>query len=305
MLHARVGFVGFGEVGSVFSKAIREKGAEVSAYDVNLTRPEGPARLRKRVRAEGIRFLPLEEVVRGSECVLSTVRPQTALEAARACAGHLRAGQTYVDLNSTSPSVKAEIGRLIGPSGAAFVEGAILGAVGAAGAAARVLTGGEHGRAAAEALTRLGLQATYYSPEIGKASLFKMLRSIFSKGLEALLLELLLSGRRAGIERDLWEDVMRFMTENPFEKVASNWILSHPAACGRRHHEMEQVAEVMRGAGIEPLMTGATEAFFRRSSACGLREAFTEKPADPGAVAEALERRLPGGFDGNGGNNGP
>jgi hypothetical protein len=35
----------------------------------------------------------------------------------------------------------------------------------------------------------------------GKAFMFKILRSIFSRGLETLILELLISGKRAGIGR--------------------------------------------------------------------------------------------------------
>ncbi len=292
MQPVRVGFIGFGEVASVFSEAAVGSGAEVSAYDVNLDRPGGIDRVRRRARRGGIRFLPLADVVRGSDLVLSTVRPQTALDAARACAGHLGAGRTYVDLNSTSPSVKAEIGRVVEDSGAAFVEGAILGAVGAAGAAARILTGGPHGGPAAEALNRLGLRADYYSPVIGKAILFKSLRSIFSKGLEALLLELLLSGRRAGMERELWRDVVRSMAEIPFEKAASNWITTHAAACGRRSYEMEQACRTVREVGVEPLMTSAAAALLARSCALGLREAFPDGPPGVWAVVDALDGRL-------------
>lgn len=294
MQPSRVGFIGFGEVGAVFSAALRARGAEVSAYDVNLDRPGGPARLEKRARAEGIRFRPLAAVVKETDWVLSTVRSQTAREAAAACAAHLRPGQGFVDLNSTSPAVKIEIERVVRPSGAAFVEGAILGAVGAAGAGARILTGGEHGRVAAETLTGLGLNASFYSAEIGKASLFKMLRSIFSKGVEALVLELLVAARRAGIERDLWKDVAGFMTENAFEKVAANWVVTHPGACARRGHEMEEVVGTMREVGIEPLLAAAVEAFFKRSTAVGLKEAFPEKPGSLWPVVEALEGRLDG-----------
>ena len=290
MRASRVGFIGFGEVAAAFSKAAIESGAAVSAYDVNLTRPGGKERLSKRVRAEGLRFLPLRDVVRGSDTILSTVRAETARDAARDCAADLDADRTYIDLNSTSPSVKEEIARIIGATGAAFAEGAILAAVGAAGASARILVGGARGREAADLLNGLGLNATFYSPEIGKASRFKMLRSIFSKGMEALLLELLVSGRRAGIERDLWQDVVRFMTENPFEKVASNWIVTHPAACARRRHEMEQVLATLREAGADPVMTRATEELLRRSSALDLKKEFPEKPNDVWKVVEAIER---------------
>ena len=280
---AAVAFVGFGEVASVFSEAARARGAEVAAYDHNLERPGGRARLEKRARAGGIRFATLGEAIRGAGLVLSTVRPQTAPDAARACAAHLGPGQLFVDLNTTSPAEKAAIGRTISASGAAFAEGAVLGAVGAAGASARILTGGPEGERAAGALSALGLSARFYSPEVGKASTFKLLRGIFTKGAEALLLELLVAGRKAGMEQELWEDVADFMSRHPFEKVAANWIVTHPPACGRRHHELLQIVETMRAQGTEPLMTAATEAFFRRSAGMDLG-----LPGSREAVVEAL-----------------
>jgi hypothetical protein len=41
-----------------------------------------------------------------------------------------------------------------------------------------------------------------------------MLRSIYSKGLEALLLELLISGEKAGIKDELWDDIVQLMKSN-------------------------------------------------------------------------------------------
>jgi 3-hydroxyisobutyrate dehydrogenase-like beta-hydroxyacid dehydrogenase len=112
-----------------------------------------------------------------------------------------------------------------------------------------------------------------------------MLRSIFSKGLEALILELLIAGRRAGIEASLWDDVCEFMTKNPFDRAAANWIETHPAACQRRYHEMAQVRQTLRDIGVPALMTMAAEAFFDRSRSSGL--------ADSGEDAVSfLERRL-------------
>jgi 3-hydroxyisobutyrate dehydrogenase-like beta-hydroxyacid dehydrogenase len=277
----RIAFIGFGEVASVFSKRLREHGAEVWAYDVQ----RKPAR-------EGVRFGSLGEAVASADYVLSTVTTQAANDAARACAAHLRAGQVFVDLNSTAPSVKQELAGIIRRSQADFVEGAILGAVGAAGAATQILTGGPRAAEASETLCRLGLNVRCYSPEIGPASTFKMLRSILSKGLEALLLELLIAGRRAGLAEDLWNDVVDFMTRHPFEEVASNWVQSHAVAHQRRYQEMVQALETMREIAVDPVMTSATAAFFERSGSLGLTEAFPEKPASPHAVIEFLERRL-------------
>jgi hypothetical protein len=68
------------------------------------------------------------------------------------------------------------------------------------------------------------------------------------------------------------------MTENLFEKVASNWVRSHAMASERRYYEMVQVRETMQEMGIEPVMTSGIEAFFKRSLYLGLKEAFAGTP---------------------------
>ena len=287
----RIGFLGFGEVASTFSKPMLERGADIAAYDVLLLQDGGRDILQRRVGIEGIQFRALEEVV-DADYILSTVTTQVAKDVAKECATHLTPHQMYVDLNSMAPSHKLEIAKIIQPSGAHFVEGAILGAVGATGARTHILIGGSKGKRAAEILTVLGLHATFYSSEIGKASMFKMLRSIFSKGLEALILEFLIAGKRAGIEQDLWEDVVDFMTHNSFDRVASNWVQTHAVAHERRYHEMVQVVETMREIGVEPIMASGTEAFFKRSLALGLKETFAVKPDSMKVVVDLMEERL-------------
>ena len=288
----RVAFIGFGEVASIFSSAARERGAKVAAYDVLLEREGGAGILNGRTRAEGIRFLPLQDAISEADCIFSTVTTHVAADAARACAAYLRAGQIYLDLNATAPPVKCEIGRIVSGTGADFVEGAVLGAVGVTGADTRILTGGEKGAEVAQVLNGLGLNAAFYSPEIGKASTFKMLRSVFSKGLEALILEFLIAGKRAGIQGDLWAEVVELLTQNPFDRVAANWVQTHAVACERRWHEMTQVTDVMRRLGIEPVITEATEVFFERSCKLGLKDAFVKKPDDMDAVIDFMEKRL-------------
>lgn len=289
---ARVGFVGFGEVGSILSEALVGAGAQVAAYDVLLDQPGGREILQARVCTGGVVFGPLAEIVRGADYVLSTATTQVAVAVAESCAHHLESGQVYVDLNSTAPSTKLAIAQIIQSTGADFVEGAILGAVGATGAKTEILTAGPRGEEVAKKLSALGLNARYYHPEIGKASMFKMLRSVVSKGLEALLLEMMIAGTRTGIAADLWKDITGLMTQNPFDLVASNWIKTHPAAHERRYHEMLQVEETLRALGMEPLMTAATVSFFSRSRALKLGDAFTGRPGSADEVIGEMGRRL-------------
>ncbi|HEX5613104.1 MAG TPA: DUF1932 domain-containing protein [Burkholderiales bacterium] len=289
----RVAFVGFGEVAAAFSQALSRRGALVAAYDILLEEADGAARLAKRASGAPVEFLPLPAALSGARFVFSTVTTSSARQAAARSAPHLAPGQFYIDLNASMPSIKEEIERIVHPSGAAFVEGALLGAVGVTGAATAILTGGPNGRQSARELaSELGLNATFFSEEVGKASTFKMLRSIFSKGLEALLIEFLAAGERAGMREALWKEVTSLLADNPFEKVAGNWIMSHVSAHERRYHEMMQVTEVMRALGVEPVMTAATEEFFRRSGSLGLERSFPDKPAAMDQVIRVFEERL-------------
>lgn len=263
----RVAFIGFGEVAAVFSAALAARGAQVSAYDVRAERRAAAEQL-------GVSFSGLAEALRGAHYAFSTVTTSVACEAAEQCAPHLRSGQTYLDLNATSPERKKRIGETIAASGAAFVEGALLGAVGVSGANTEILLGGREARRAERELAgALGLNARFYSDEIGKASMFKMLRSLFSKGMEALLIEFLAAGERAGIREDLWKEVTTLFSTQPFDKVALNWVRTHAGAHARRYEEVKQVLAVLHELGFEPTVTQATEAFFRRSGSLGLRPA--------------------------------
>lgn len=289
-----IGFLGFGEVASRFSASLSQHGAEVYAFDVLLTQAGGREKLAARAAGAPIAIVPLTEMTARVGLVLSTVTTDVALEAARACAAHLHRGHTFVDLNATSPTLKCDIGRVIAASGAEFVEGAILGAVGVTGADTRILVCGERGQSIAETLTGSGLNVGFYGTEIGRASTFKLLRSVFSKGLEALLLEARIAAGRAGLGDEVWREILETIDERPFAEVGGNWIRTHGTAHARRYHEMLEVEALLRDLGLDPLMTQAATALFQRSTTLQLSQAFPGPPKSADEVVAALDRLLNG-----------
>ncbi|MHC4171683.1 MAG: NAD(P)-dependent oxidoreductase [Planctomycetota bacterium] len=291
MAAPKIGFIGFGEVGYTFSRVMNEAGAEVTVYDVLLDDPNKADDIRERITETGSKVGTLEEVV-NNNYILSTVITQAAKNVAQTVAPMLKPGQIYVDLNSTCPSVKVEIGGIIAATGADFVEGAILGAVGATGAETRIFTAGEKRQEVADLFNRMGMNVQPYSAEIGKASTFKMLRSIFSKGVEVLLLEMLVVANRANIDKDLWEDITRFMTSKPFDKIGDNWMRSHAVAHERRYYEMLQVIETMKELNIEPIMSERTAAYFKQSVDMDMSESFPEKPESFYEVTKFIDENL-------------
>ncbi len=278
----KIGFIGFGEVGRTFAQEMKAKGAEVFYFDILEKKPE-----------EWVTFLPLKDLIHRCDIILSTVTTDVARGVAEQAVACLGSDKTYADMNSTSVSAKKRIAEIIRPSGAHFIEGAILSAVGETGPKASILVSGKTAQEFSWLMNRLGLiNVKYLSPNIGEASLVKMIRSIFSKGVECLLLEMLIAGKRAGIVDYLWNDIVDFMTKNSFERVAENWIKTHPLACERRYHEMVQVLETLEDLDIEPIMTRGTRDFFQRSKALGLEKIFGIKPDDFWHVPICMEKEL-------------
>jgi len=283
----KIGFIGFGEVGRAFSQEMKARGAEVYYYDTVEKKPE-----------EWITSLPLKELIQICNIILSTVATHVAIEVAEKAVTYLSSDKTYVDMNSTSASVKTKIAEIIKKTGANFIEGAVLSAVGETGSKASILVSGKAAEEFSHLMNRFGLvNLKYFSPNIGDASLVKMIRSIFSKGVECLLLEMLIAAKRAGVEDYLWNDIVDFMTKNSFKSVAENWIRTHPLACERRYHEMVQVMETLEEINIEPIMTRGTRDFFQRSRAMGLEKIFGTKPEDFWNVPICMEKELKGKGD--------
>jgi len=282
MKSTKIGFIGFGEVGRTFSREMKDRGGELYYFDVIDKDPE-----------EGIVFLPLQDLIHKCDIILSTVNTHLAVAVAEKTMPYLTSGKTYADMNSTSASIKKRIAQIIETSHASFIEGAILSAVGEVGARASILVSGENGEEFSRLMNHLGLiNLKYFSPKIGDASQVKMIRSIFSKGVECLLLEMLMAGRRAGVADYLWKDIVDFMTKNSFEKVSENWIKTHPLACKRRYHEMMQVLETLADLDVPPTMTQGTSEFFRRSIEAGMGTFFSKKPESFWEVPIYMEHRF-------------
>jgi 3-hydroxyisobutyrate dehydrogenase-like beta-hydroxyacid dehydrogenase len=272
---------------------MRKEGADIVVYDKLFEEEEKAFKKKKLAHEIDVNTGTLRTLLDKSSIILSTVTTQEASNVATTCAPMLRPKQIFVDLNSTSPRKKMEISRIIQNSKAVFVEGAILEAIGTAGSKTRILIGGPAGENIANTLNKYGLNAIFYSQQIGKASAFKMFRSIFTKGVEALLLEMLVAGRRAGIEEDLWEDVTRLMKSRPFDEIAKNWILTHATANERRYHEMLQVLEAMNEIGIKPLIAEGTTSYFKQSVDFELSKAFASKPSTINELVDFIEAKLP------------
>ena len=288
----RFGLIGHGVVGSLFARLLSSRGAEVLSYDVLLDDPQKIESTRVKIQADGARPAAFDETIAVAEFVLAVTPTQACLQAAQRAAAHLRPEQIYCDFASTSPAVKQEIGGVIASAGAIFVEGAILGAVGASLTCPAILLGGEVAPRVSAELNSYGLKTSAYSKEIGRASAFKMIRSVFSKGMETLLIETLVSARRAGLRDEIWTEIRDTLAPDHMERMLQTWIRSHAISCSRRFCEMQEVSRYLEELNVPPVITRAAAETFRRSIELGIGTAFESEPQQFTEVIEFLAERL-------------
>ena len=125
--------------------------------------------------------------------IVGAVTPDQVLPAARSVAP-LRNGQPYLDIASAAPEKKQSAAAILGEG---YIDVAVMAPVVERRHETAMLVGG--GRAGAEAafLTEYFPNAERCSDSVGDASLVKMIRSVFVKGLEGVAAECIF-GREPG-----------------------------------------------------------------------------------------------------------
>lgn len=291
MVH-RFGLIGHGAVGSLFARLLCTRGAEVTSYDVLLDDAATADKSRLRMTADGARPRALEQAICESEYIPAITPTQACQDAALRASRYLRPGQVYCDFASTSPAAKRELASIVGGSGALFVEGVILTAVAASPVCPSILLGGSDAKAAEGVLNHYGLRTRFYSSEIGPASAFKMVRGIFAKGMETILIETLLTAQRAGLMNDIWAEIRDILAPDSMERTLEAWIRSHAVSSERRYCEMLEVIRFQNKLDVQPVLTRAAAHVFRRSTDLDIAAAFPDQPERFAEVIEFLDSRL-------------
>lgn len=108
---------------------------------------------------------------------MSAVTASSDAEVAAAVAAHVRADQTFIDINSVSPALKQHGQQLIEAAGGRYVEAVVMAPVPPHALAVPMLLAGPSADAVARELTALGFAAQAVSTRVGAASTAIMCRS--------------------------------------------------------------------------------------------------------------------------------
>ena len=187
----RIAVLGLGEAGRIFAESFAQAGQDVIGFD--------PAPVE--VDAVVTRASSIAEAVAGADIVLGLTTARFAVSAATDAAPHLAEGAIYLDLNAGTAALKNEVKEVVdslAPAPVHVVDGAVIGSVRSYGAKVQILLSGPSSEQAAQRLTEAGGNPEIVSETLGAASQRKLLRSVFMKGLGALITESMEAGEVAG-----------------------------------------------------------------------------------------------------------
>jgi len=273
----RIALIGYGEAGRAFARGWRggDVAADIRAFDID------PARSRSGSRAEALA---------GADAVFCLVTADRAAEAFEQIAPHLPDGVLVYDGNSCAPGTKRGNAAIVGHAGARYVDMAIMAPVHPRLHRTPVLLAGPHAGAGHEILTRLGMRADIAGAEVGQAAAVKMIRSVMVKGMEALMAECVLAGRRAGVEDVVLDSLQASFPGWDWREQAAYDLERMMVHGTRRAAEMREVARTVRELGLSGAMSAATADWQALVGALGLRAGADDMGARSDAVLAALGR---------------
>jgi len=283
-----VGFIGLGEAGSAYALGLIENGAAVRGYDIMLSDPSKSARFQPLAEAGVFLAGSAGEMVEGCDIVIAVTASHVAEVTAQSLKPYLKPGQVYLELNSATPMLKEKIRETL--VGIDVVDGASMGALSAKKHKTLIYVSGARGMETAEKLNAFGLHVQCVSETFGHASGIKMVRSIFFKGVEAVLMESMHAAYRLGIQDTVWNSITGSFAETPADQLLAAMIKTNVKDSRRRSDEASGALELLEGLNLDSTMTVATAEKLMYLANLGLKEKFDGNIADS---MEAVLQELP------------
>lgn len=302
-----IALLGFGEAGSAIAQGLCVEGGwrgvpaigdnaprRLIAIDTALDKDARGTTLGKAARALDVAISDsYTETLRDADLVICAVQGEHALEAAAAAAPLLKKGAHFLDLCTVTGKMSDDDRAEIKKGAGRYVDVAVMGGFFKQGIKAPMLVAGEDAAEAVAWMNANGFETKLLGPKPGSASSVKMLRSTLIKGVEALGVEALVTAKRQGI----LEEVLACLADAdqmPFRDFIAMLVQTHIVHAHRRWEEMGLVAQTLREAGVDPLMTEAIERNHRRTVDAGIAPANGQVPSLDEALTILSEKVIRG-----------
>ncbi len=250
----RLGFVGFGEAAFHMAKGLGGEGVlGIAAYDAALD-ADLPYKetLLKRAREACVGLSSsLEELVGQSDVVVVAVPAKYTEETLRQILCFIRRDMLVVDVTTALPDIKERLEQAFSAEGAFYADSAMLGPLPVYAHKVPMLASGSGAEKWHDLMTPFQMSITVVEGNAGNASRIKLVRSVFMKGLEALLAETFVFAHRCGIESVILDSISETMNKTSFQNTARRLLCADVIHSERRSFEVGEAIALMKEIGLE------------------------------------------------------
>jgi 3-hydroxyisobutyrate dehydrogenase-like beta-hydroxyacid dehydrogenase len=278
MAKLKLGILGFGEAGQSVATGLKKSATaehpiEIATWDILLPSNEKGAPIKAAADRIGVRTVgSVAELAASCDMIISLVTTDQSLVAAGQIAPHLVKGTLFLDCNSTSPGMKRDVAKAITAGGGRSVEAAVMDLVPRWQHKVPMLVAGKDAEELIGKLAPYGVVMEAVGPDVGAASTIKMCRSVFMKGLDAILMECMVAAETAGVTDRIVSSLQVTIPEVNWPVFIGKKLGGAAQHSGRRAGEMREVAVTLRELGLDPTMAEATAERLQWCADLGMKE---------------------------------
>lgn len=258
----KITIIGAGEVGLTYARPWAAAGHHVILYDL---KPSGTAQAFA-AQAGAHVLTSITEAVAQSDAVVSCVFGTVSLPVAEQALAAMQKNALFVDMTTADPGQIRSAAERAAQLGIEYVDVAILGAIALTHEKTNLLGAGAGiGRA-------LSLYAAAGAPlrevedgAAGDAAALKILRSVFTKGLEALTIECFMAAEKQGVT-DKLHDALSDIDQASLRDFLGALIRTHVVHAPRRLKEVEEAERQLLTAQMPVAVLPGVKALFARTS---------------------------------------
>ena len=246
MTQLTIGLLGVGEMGAGLASAFVNAGHTVVSDLTGRSESSCVRALKAKIEGE----VSLEAVVTRADILFSVLPTQFAYDEAARVSKLLKAIKTsllFVEANAIAPSLATNISKLFTDNNTNFIDAGIVGAPPNGSKRPRLYVSGGNVEPL-KLLDGFGIDLVDLGKKIGTASAFKMTYAAMTKGVNALLTNVMLAAEEHGFLELFLEEAQKSQTH--LAQRASNNIARLPCDAARWEDEMGQIARSFDDIGL-------------------------------------------------------
>ena len=246
MTQLTIGLLGVGEMGAGLASAFVNAGHTVVSDLTGRSESSCVRALKAKIEGE----VSLEAVVTRADILFSVLPTQFAYDEAARVSKLLKVTKTsllFVEANAIAPSLTADISKLFMDNNTNFIDAGIVGTPPSGSKRPRLYVSGGNVEPL-KLLDGFGIDLVDLGKKIGTASAFKMTYAAMTKGVNALLTNVMLAAEEHGFLELFLEEAQKSQTH--LAQRASSNIARLPCDAARWEDEMGQIARSFDDIGL-------------------------------------------------------